>query len=180
MRRVILICLAFAVLLCACGREEWQNLRQFCENFNRFASETGSLANVEPGQFFARRSDDGVAYQAYLDDSLLLECDTLRSGRVHTVSLTGLPEQGQSAFFGAARCVIQACTGAAPDQAERWLRQIQAGESEVLGVLSFEEAGFRFSCAANGAGRWLRVSQLRFLPPEPELPTLREAITDVE
>ena len=178
MRRVILICLAFAVLLCACGREEWQNLRQFCENFSRFASETGNLANVEPGQFFACRADDGIAYQTYLGDSLLLECGALRSGRIHSVSLTGLPEQGQSAFFDAARCVVQACTDAAPDQAERWLRQIQAGESEVLGMLGFEEGGFRFSYAANGAGRWLQVSQLRFLPPEPELPTLREMITE--
>ena len=178
MRRMILISLALAVFLCACGREEWRNLRQFCENFNRFASETGHLANVEPGQFSARRSDDGTAYQAYLGESLLLACDTLRSGRVHTVSLTGLPEQGQSAFFDAARCAVQAYTGVMADQAERWLRQIQAGESEVFGVLSFEEAGFRFSYAANQAGRWLRVSQLRFLPPEPELPTLREMITE--
>jgi len=177
MRRVTLAFLALAVLLCACGREEWQNLRQFCENFSRFASETDHLANVEPGQFTARRSDDGTAYQTYLGDSLLLECVALRSGRIHSVTLTGLPEQSRSAFFDAARCVAQACTDAAPDQAERWLRQIQAGESEVLGVLGFEEAGFRFSYAANEAGRWLRVSQLRFLPPEPELPTLREYIT---
>ena len=177
MRRVLLICLAVSVLLCACGREEWRSLRQFCENFSRFASETGHLAQIEPGQFYACRSDDGVTYQAYLGDSLLLECDTLRNGRVHSVSLTGLPEQSQSAFFDAARCVVRACTDAEPDQAERWLRQLYAGESEVLGVRGFEENGFRFSFAANEAGRWLRVSQLRFLPPEPELPTLREAIT---
>ena len=178
MRRVLLLCLALAVLLCACGREEWQNLRQLCENFNSFASETEHLVNVEPGQFTARRSGDGTLYQACLGDSLLLECDTLRSGRVHSVTLTGLPEQGQSAFFDAARCAVQAFTGTTPDQAERWLRQIRAGESEVLGVLGFEEDGFRFSFAANQAGRWLRVSQLRFLPPEPELPTLREMITE--
>ncbi|MDR2686675.1 MAG: hypothetical protein LBB75_02905 [Oscillospiraceae bacterium] len=178
MRRIVLACLALAALLCACGREEWQNLRQFCENFNRFASETDHLAQIGPGQFTARRSDDGTLYQAYLGESLLLECDTLRGGRVHTVSLTGLAEQGRSAFFDTARCAVQACTHAAPDQAERWLRQVRAGESEVLGVLGFEEAGFRFSYAANQAGRWLRVSQLRFLPPEPELPTLRELITE--
>jgi len=178
MRRVLLICLTLAVSLCTCGREEWQNLRQFCENFSRFASETGSLANVEPGQFTAYRSDDSIAYQAYLGDSLLLECGTLRGGRVHTVSLTGLPEQSQSAFFDAARCAVQALTDVSPDQAERWLRQVQVGESEVPGVLGFEEEGFRFSYAANEAGRWLRVSQLRFLPPEPELPTLREAISE--
>jgi len=178
MRRVCLGLLALSLLLCACGREEWQNLRQFCENFNQFASETGRLANVEPGQFFARRSDDGTLYQAYPGDSLLLECAALRSGRVHTVSLTGFAEQSQSDFFDAARCVIQAYTGAAPDQAERWLTQIHAGEAEVLGVAGFEEGGFRFSYAANPAGRWLRVSQLRFLPPEPELPTLREMITE--
>jgi len=177
MRRLILLCLALAVLLCACGREEWQNLRQFCENFGSYASETGHLATVEPGQFTARRSDDGTLYQAFLGDSLLLECDTLRSGRLHSVGLTGLPEQGQSAFFDAARCAVQAFTGVAADQAERWLRQIHVGESEVLGVLGFEAGGFRFSFAANQAGRWLRVSQLRFLPPEPELPTLREKIT---
>ena len=178
MRRIVPLCLALALCLCACGREEWQNLRQFCENFSRFASETGRLANVEPGQFTARRSDDGIAYQAYLGEDLLLECAALRSGRVHTMSLTGLPGQGQSAFFDAARCAVQAYTGAAADQAERWLRQVRAGEGEILGVLGFEEGGFRFSYAANGAGRWLRVSQLRFLPPEPELPTLREMITE--
>jgi len=178
MRRAILITLALAVSLCACGREDWQNLRVFCESFNRFASETGHLANVEPGQFYARRSDDSTAYQAYLGDSLLLECDTLRNGRVHSVSLTGLPEQGQGVFFDAARCAVQACTGATADQAERWLRQIRAGESEVPGVLGLEAEGFRFSYAANEAGRWLRVSRLRFLPPEPELPTLRETITE--
>ena len=172
--------LALSLLLCACGREEWQNLRQFCENFNRYASETGYLANVEPGQFFVHRSDDGTLYQAYLGDSLLLECAALRSGRVHTVSLTGLPEQSQSAFFDAARCAVLALTGTAPDQAERWINQIHVGEAEVLGVLAFEEGGFRFSYAANPAGRWLRVSQLRFLPQEPELPTLRETITDID
>jgi len=170
--------LALAVFLCACGRQEWQNLRQLCESFNRFAAETDHLANVEPGQFTALRHDDGTVYQAYLGDSLLLACGTLRNGRVHTVSLTGLPEQSQREFFDAARCLIQAYTGAAADQAERWLRQVRAGEPEVPGVLGLEEEGFRFSYAANAAGRWLRVSQLRFLPPEPELATLREEITE--
>jgi len=165
------------MLLCACGRQEWQNLRELCESFNRFASETDHLAKIEPGQFTALRQDDGTVFQAYMGDSLLLACGALRSGRVHTVSLTGLPEQNQREFFDAARCVLQAYTGAAADQAERWLRQIRAGESEVPGVLGFEEQGFRFSYAANGAGRWLRVSQLRFLPLEPELATLREEIT---
>ena len=178
MRRILLLCLAFLVILCACGTEEWQNLRQFCEEFSRFASETGSLAQIEPGQFFAHRSDDGTLYQAYLGDSLLLECAALRSNRVHSVTLTGLPEQSGSAFFEAARCALQAYTGAPPDQAERWLRQLRAGDSEVLGVLGFEDAGLRFSYAANGAGRWLRVSRLRFLPPEAEVPTLREWITE--
>jgi len=178
MRRIFLIFLSLAVLLCACGRQEWQNLRQFCESFNRFASGTDHLAKIEPGQFYARRSDDGVAYQVYLGDSLLLDCGALRSGRVHTVSLTGLPEQSQREFFDAARCVIQAYTGAAAAQAERWLRQVRAGEEEVPGVLGLEEEGFRFGYAANGAGRWLRVSQLRFLPPEPELATLREEIME--
>ena len=177
MRRVFLICLALALLLCACGGEDWQNLRELCEAFSRFASETDRLAQIEPGQFTARRSDDGTLYQAYLGESLLLEAAALRNGRVHSVSLTGLPEQGQSAFFEAARCALQAYTGAAPDQAERWLRQLRAGEGEVPGVLGFEEGDFRFSYAANEAGRWLRVSQLRFLPPEPELATLREEIT---
>jgi len=175
---VVLICLALALLLCACGGEAWQNLRELCEEFSRFASETESLANVEPGQFTARRSDDGTLYQAYLGDDLLLEVAALRNHRVHSVSLTGLPEQGQSAFFEAARCLVQAYTGAAPDQAERWLRQLHAGESEALGVPGFEEGDFRFSYAANGAGRWLRVSRLRFLPPEAEIPTLREYITE--
>jgi len=177
MRRAVSLCLALAVLLCACGREEWQNLRQLCEGYNRFASETDHLANVEPGQFTALRYDDGAAYQAYMGESLLLACDTLRSGRVHTVSLTGLPEQRQGEFFDAARCVVQAYTGAAADQAERWLRGVRAGEAEVPGVLGLEEGGFRFSYAANAAGRWLRVSQLRFLPPEPALATMREEIT---
>ncbi|MCL1951260.1 MAG: hypothetical protein FWF60_00380 [Oscillospiraceae bacterium] len=178
MRRAILLCLAFLVFLCACGRQEWQNLRQFCESYNRFASETDDLANVEPGQFTALRYDDGTAYQAYLGDALLLSCGALRSGRVHTVSLTGLPEQSQREFIDAARCVLRACTAAPADQAERWLRQLRAGEAEVPGVLSLEENGFRFSYAANNAGRWLRVSQLRFLPPEPEVATLREIITE--
>jgi len=178
MRRIIVLCLALALLFCACGREEWQNLRQFCEHFSRFASETDHLAQIEPGQFYAHRFDDAAAYQTYLGDSLLLECNALRNGRLHSVTLTGLPEQGQSAFFDAARCAVQAYTGAAGTQAERWLLRLQAGESEVLGVAGFEEGGFRFSFAANGAGRWLRVSQLRFLPPEPELPTLRERITE--
>jgi hypothetical protein len=177
MRRVILPCLAFLVFLCACGRQEWQNLRQLCESYNRFASGTDCLVNVEPGQFTALRYDDGTAWQAYLGESLLLSCGALRSGRVHTVSLTGLPEQSQREFFDAARCALQAYTAAAADQAERWLRQIRAGEAEVPGVLGLEEGGFRFSYAANQAGRWLRVSQLRFLPPEPELATLREEIT---
>jgi len=177
MRRMIVLLLALALVLSACGRQEWQNLRELCESFSRFASETNHLANVEPGQFTALRYDDGTVYQAYIGDSLLLACGALRGGRVHTVSLTGLPEQQQGVFFDAARCVLQAYTGAAADQAERWLRQLRAGESEVPGVLGLEEEGFRFSYAANEAGRWLRVSRLRFLPPEPELATLREEIT---
>ena len=178
MRRFLLPLFAFILFLSGCAREEWQNLRQLCENFCRFASETEQVVQVEPGQFTALRYDGGTAYQAYLGESLLLECDTLQNGRIHTVSLTGLPEQRQGAFFDAARCAVQAFTGAESDQAERWLRQIHAGESEILGVPAFEAAGFRFSCAANEAGRWLRVSQLRFLPPEPALPTLREMITE--
>lgn len=169
--------MAAAVLLCACGREDWRNLRQLCEYYNAFAAKTEHLAQLGPEQFTALRGDDGVAYQAYMGEDMLLLCGTLRNGRVHTVSLTGLPEQGQGAFFDAARCLAQAYTGAAADQAERWLRGLRAGEAEVPGVLGLEEAGFRFSYAANEAGRWLRVSQLRFLPPEPELATLREEIT---
>jgi len=145
MRRILLIFLVLAAALCACGRQEWQNLRQLCESFNRFAAETDHLANIEPGQFTALRRDDSTAYQAYLGDSLLLACDTLRNGRVHTVSLTGLPEQSRREFFDAARCLAQAYTGAAADQAERWLHRVRAGESEVLGVIGHEENGFRFS-----------------------------------
>lgn len=178
MRRVIGISLALAVLLCACGREEWQNLRQFCETYSALAEKTEQLATIGPEQFMVRRSGGTAEYQAWLGESMLLACNTLDNGRVHTVTLTGLAEQRQSEFTDAASCIIRAYTGAAPDQAERWLRQLQAGQSEVLGVQSLEESGFRISCAANKAGRWLRVSQLRFLPAEAELPTLRENITE--
>ena len=180
MRRVTLILLALALCLCACGAQEHQNLRQFCESFSKLAEASAHLAKIEPGQFFVPRSDDGEAYRAYMGGEMLLALKTLRNGRVHTISLTGLPEQSRSAFFDAARCAVQAYTGAAPDQADRWLRQLQAGESEVLGVESLEEEGFCFSYAANAAGRHLRVSQLRFLPPEPVLPALREKITIVK
>ena len=178
MRRVLLICISLALCLCACGGQEWQNLRQFCESYSKLAGASAQLAKIEPGQFMVRPEDDGAAYHAWLGDDMLLGCAALQSGRVHTISLTCLPEQSRSAFFEAARCAVQAYTGAAADQAERWLHQVQAGESEVLGVLGVEEAGFRFSYAANQAGRHLRISQLRFLPPEPELPTLREHFTE--
>jgi hypothetical protein len=176
MRRMIAaLLLGAALFLSACDTGPGLDLRLFCERFNRAWD---GRALLELGQFTAEETAAGTKYAAYAGMGDYITCEAGPGGRLHTVSLTGLPEQGQGAFFDAARCVIQAYTDAAADQAERWLRQVRAGEAEVPGVLGFEDGGFRFSYAANAAGRWLRVSQLRFLPPEPELATLREEITE--
>jgi len=176
MRRLIAAVFALAlVCLGACDAGEYQNLRLFCEAFNRFAANEESLARISPEQFFV---DEGQKYSAYLGQTLYLTCDTLANGRVHTVTLTGLPEGPCREFYAASLCVLLAFAKAEADQAERWLGELQAGESEILGMQSFEVQGYRFSYAANAAGRYFRVSRLHLLPPEPELATLRDRIEE--
>ncbi|MDR2687428.1 MAG: hypothetical protein LBB75_06725, partial [Oscillospiraceae bacterium] len=136
--------------------------------------------------FIAVETDAGSAegggekYAAYLGQTLYLGCAALANGRVHTVTLTGLPEAPQQEFSAASLCLVRAYTKAAADQAQRWLGQLRAGAAETLGVQSFEAQGYRFSYAANAAGRYLRVSRLQLLPPEPALATLRETIANAE
>ena len=192
MRRLIVAVSVFALLLClsACSAGEYQNLRLFCEAFSRFADDS-ALARITPEQFFietghhsaegdSSAAGGGEKYSAYLGQSLYLTCGTLPNGRVHTVTLTGLPEMPQREFYATALCLLRAYTGAAADQAERWLGDLHAGAEEVLGIQSFEAAGYRLSYAANAAGRYFRVSRLQLLPPEPALATLRETITNAE
>ena len=176
MRRLTAAAFALALLcLGACSAGEYQNLRLFCEEFGRFAVHEEGLARITPEQFFVEVEDE-TKYCAYLGQTLYLTCNTLPNGRVHTVALTALPETTQREFTAASLCLLQAYTKAAADQAERWLGQLHANEAEILGVQGFEAEGYRFSYAANAAGRYLRVSRLQLLPPEPELATLRETI----
>ena len=166
---VLLICFA------ACDTGGRMDLRLFCENYSETAAHQ---ARLEPAQFIARPREDGCKYEAYITQALLLTLDTLQDGQIHTVSLTALPEITRGEFRRAALDIVKTYCGGGEDAIERWLNSVYAGEAEVLGYHTAEENGFRLSYAANAAGRYLRVSRLRDLPEEPELPTLKEYIEE--
>jgi len=150
------------------------DLRLFCQRY----SETAARARLEPSQFYARELDEGRKYEAYLSDMMLLALEAQADGYVHTISLTALPEASSRDFRCAAVDIITIYRGVPEEIAERWLDGVKAYETEILGYRAAVENGFRLGYAANAAGRYLRVSQLRFLPEEPELPTLKEFIEE--
>jgi hypothetical protein len=130
-----------------------------------------------PEHFSLEQAADGSQrWQAAPDALHLLTLEALPGGRLHTVSLTTHAEEGMGAFLAEAKRLLGAFTQAPPDQCARWLYALGAGEDEPLGFVQLEEGGFRFAYAANAAGRYLRISNLTFLPPESEPPTLRDWI----
>lgn len=173
-RRLFALILPILLFFAACDTGEGMDPRLFCERY----SETASLPRLEPGRLQARPSGAGRQYEAYITETMLLTLATGPDGVVHTVSLTALPETASPDFRYAAADVIKTYCGLTDDAAARWLDTVHAGESEILGYASNEENGFRLTYAANAAGRFVRVSQLRFLPEEPPLPTLKEIIRD--
>jgi len=181
MRRVMALCLILPLLLLSllsgCDTGPAQDLRLFTERFNRAAHGRAALA---VDHFAAVQHEDGsMQFSAFVGYSELITVQTLANGRVHTVSLTGLPDVHQAEFFASALAVLQAFTGLESDPAERKLQEIFVGISPVLGLQTTEYQGVRLSYAANEAGRYVRLSCLRHLPPQMEFPTLREFITDL-
>ena len=170
------------ILLCAlaaCSTGEGMDLRLFCDRY----SEISNQAHLEPRQFIARDLGEGRKYEAYISETLLLTLAAGPDGIVHTISLTALPETTSPEFRRAAADVLKTFCAMENDAVERWLNAVQAGETEVLGYITNEESGFggsafRLTCAANAAGRYIRVSQPRFLPVERELPTIKNFIED--
>jgi len=175
MRRTIVIVLAAAfVFLAACDTGPGMDLRLFTESFNR---EFGGRARLDVAHFWVEETDTGLRYAAYVGHVELITAEALPNGRIHTVSFTGLPDAYPRDFFAASRSLLAAFAEIEGDTAERMLQEISVGALPVLGIHSIEREGFRLSYAANEAGRYFRLSCLRHLPPEVELPTLRERIT---
>ena len=176
MRRVlfILICALLLLPAFACSTGYGMDLRLFAERFNDSAR---GRAHLDLAHFVVEDGDaGGRVYQAFVGKSELLGVYVLPSGRVHTVTLTGLPDMPQRDFYVAAMQLLQAFAEVSGDRAERLLQELQVGVLPVLGVQWLERYGFRVSYAANEAGRYFRLSCLRHMPEQPPLPTLRERI----
>jgi hypothetical protein len=150
------------------------DLRLFTERFNGSAQ---GRAHLDLAHFTVEDSDaGGQKYQAFVGSSELLGVYVLPSGRVHTISLTGLPDMAHREFYLASLHLMQAFAQLSDDGVERLLQELQVGVLPVLGVQVVERYGYRVSYAANEAGRYFRISCLRHLPAQPPLPTLRERI----
>jgi len=175
MRRILAIFLLGAALLYACDTGPGIDLRLFSERFNQASD---NRARLDISQFTAEETGTGMKFTAFAGMGELIACEALPNGRIHTVSLTGLPDAHQKDFYAAALAVLQAFTEIEGDLAERLLRETSVGLLPVPGMRSVDREGFRLSYAANEAGRYFRLSCLRHLPVELELPTLREYITD--
>ena len=171
------LCAALLLLLCACDTGPGLSLRLFCERYT--AHGRGGSETLAVTQFFAEPQCEGgnLKYAAY-SGSGYITCEALKNGRLHTVSLTAPPDGTQSGFSAASLCLVKAFTKLPADETERIFGELGVGQMPVLGLRMLERGGFRFCYAANEAGRYLRVSSLRELPPERELATLREFITE--
>jgi len=179
MRRIAaIVLLAGMVFLAACDTGPGMDLRLFTERFNRASQ---GRARLDVTHFWVEETDSGLRYSAYVGYVELVTAEALPCGRIHTVSLTGLPDAYYREFFAASLSLLAAFAEIEGDTAERVLQEIAVGTLPILGIQNVEREGFRLSYAANEAGRYFRLSCLRHLPPEVELPTLRERITnDVE
>ena len=176
MRRVgAFVLIAALLLLAACDTGPGMDLRLFADNFNRASR---GRARLDITQFTVEESEDGAMYTAFVGHGELITAKALPSGRIHTVSLTGLPDAYHQDFFVAAMSVLAAFAGVEGDHAERMLQEVYVGTLPLLGIHSVEREGFRLSYAGNEAGRYFRLSCLRHLPPAIELPTLREPILE--
>ena len=173
-RASLALCLILLLPLFACSTGYGMDLRLFAERFNDSAQ---GRAHLDLAHFTVDDSDaGGRKYQAFVGTSELLGVYVLPSGRVHTVTLTGLPDMPHRDFIAASLHLLQAFAELSGDRAERLLGELQVGTLPVLGVNTVERYGFRISYAANEAGRYFRLSCLRHLPAQPPLPTLRERI----
>ncbi len=177
-RWLALCCAAALLLLTACQKEPWQDLRLFCESYNELAVEDDILLTPEAFELDEPAKEDGQRWQFCIagDGCRLLTLEALPSGRLHTASLTLHAQEERGIILAQSKRLLGAFTGAPPDQCARWLYALNAGEEETLGFAQLEADGFRFAYAANAAGLYLRVSRLNLLPPESEVPTLREPI----
>jgi len=173
-RAVVLGLIAALVLLFACNTGPGTDLRLFAERFNDASH--GRL-HLDITQFMAEETEIGLKYTAFVNNSEMIAVQALPNGRIHTVSVTALPDMQHQDFFAASMQLLQAFAEIEGDEAERVLQEIYVGNLPVLGLYMVEHEGFRLSYAANEAGRYFRVSCLRQLPTQPQLPTLRERIT---
>ena len=174
-RSAAILLLAATLFLAACDTGPGMDLRLFTERFNRAF---GGRARLDVTHFWVEETDTGLRYAAFVGHGDLVAVEALPNGRIHTVSLTGLPDAYQRDFTAAALRLLQAFAQLEGDAAERMLQEISVGALPVLGIHSVEREGFRLSYAANEAGRYFRLSCLRQMPPGVELPTLREAISE--
>ena len=174
-RSIAVLLLAGALFFSACGTSASLDLRLFCERFNHVSQ---GQARLEMEQFDVRPMANGQKYASFLGFGEYVAAKTRDDGRVHTVSLTGLPEGTQADFYDAAGRLLAAFADITGAEADGLLRSVHVGAKPVLGIRKVEMNGFRLSYAANEAGRYFRVSRVRDLPPETEMATLREMIID--
>ena len=163
------------ILLFACNTGPGIDLRLFVERFNNASH---GRAHLDITQFTAEETETGLKYSAFVGHSELFVVEALPNGRIHTASISGMPDMQHRDFFVASLHLLQAFAGIEGDVAERLLQEIYVGDLPVLGIFTNEREGFRLSYAANEAGRYFRLSCLRHLPPEAQLPTLRERIIE--
>ena len=174
-RAAAILLLAGMLFLAACDTGPGMDLRLFIERFNR---EFGGQARLDVTQFWVEETDSGLRYAAFVGHGELIAAEALHNGRIHTVTLTGLPDAYHREFYAAARNLLAAFAEIEGDAAERMLQEISVGALPVLGMQSVEREEIRLSYAANEAGRYFRLSCLRQMPPGVELPTLREFVAD--
>jgi len=175
MRRAMALFTSLAVLLLlfACDTGFGVDLQLFTQTFNDAAQ---GRTHLDVTQFTVQETDTGLTYTAFVGNNELITVTALSSGRIHTVSVVGMPDAYQRDFFATALQLLYAFAQMEGAAAERMLQEIHVGVLPVLGMFTLEQDGFRLSYAANEAGRYFRLSCLRHLPPEVELPTLRERI----
>ncbi|MDR2524857.1 MAG: hypothetical protein LBC83_01470 [Oscillospiraceae bacterium] len=174
-RRIYLLPLCACLLfLVSCKTEQWQDIRLFCERYTALAEDKSTLRTED--FLLEQAAGGGQRWQASPGSAYLITLEARGDGRVHTASLTASPDFSTAVFNARAKQLLEAYTAAAPDQCARWLYATVTGTKETEGFSQWEEAGFRFAYAAGGAGYYLRVSRLEYLPEEDAVPTLREPV----
>ncbi|MDR1733834.1 MAG: hypothetical protein LBR73_03025 [Oscillospiraceae bacterium] len=168
LRRTALCLVSVALLLLtSCKMPEWQDLRIFCDGY----SETEGKS-LSPEDFTGNAGEDGgLILETVLSGDLLMRITTLNNNRIHTVSLTALAETPAAVFDEAARRILAAYAHLASFDAAEILKELRANGKP--GFRSWDNGKYKATYAENEAARYIRISQLRYLPEENPLPSLR-------